>query len=40
METKMRPQIQSTAYPAIPCSNFNEWINHIKKELEKILIPR
>jgi hypothetical protein len=32
METKMKPQIQSTVYPEIPCSNFNEWINYIKKE--------
>jgi hypothetical protein len=40
METKMKPQVQSTVYPEIPCSNFNEWINHIKKELDKILIPR
>jgi hypothetical protein len=40
METKMRPQIQSTVYPEIPCSNFNEWIGHIRKELDKILIPR
>ena len=35
METKLKPQIQSTVYPEIPCSNFNEWVNHIKKELEK-----
>ena len=35
METNMKPQIQSTVYPEIPCSNFNEWINYIRKELEK-----
>jgi len=35
METNMKPQIQSTVYPEIPCSNFNEWINHIRKELKK-----
>jgi hypothetical protein len=23
METKIRPQIKSTVYPEIPCSNFN-----------------
>ena len=40
METNMKPQIQSTVYPEIPCSNFNEWINYIRKELKKILIPR
>ena len=32
METKIKPQIQSTVYPEIPCSNFDEWINYIKKE--------
>jgi hypothetical protein len=32
MEAKFKPQIQSTVYPEIPCSNFNEWINYIKKE--------
>jgi len=35
MEKNMKPQIQSTVYPEIPCSNFNEWINHITKELKK-----
>jgi hypothetical protein len=35
METNMKPQIQSTVYPEIPCSNFNEWVNHVKKEIEK-----
>jgi hypothetical protein len=39
METKMKSQIRSTVYPEIPCSNFNEWIAHIKKELEKMSIP-
>jgi hypothetical protein len=32
----MKPQIQSTVYPEIPCSNFNEWINHIKKERKNL----
>lgn len=32
METKMKPQIKSTVYPEIPCSNFKEWINYIKQE--------
>ena len=38
METKLKPQIQSTVYPEIPCLNFNEWISNIRKELEKIII--
>jgi hypothetical protein len=40
METKMKPQIQSTVYPEIPCSNFNEWINYIRKEVKKNLKPK
>jgi hypothetical protein len=40
METNMKPQIKSTVYPEIPCSNFNEWINHIRKELKKNFNPK
>jgi hypothetical protein len=32
METKMKPQIKSTVYPEIPCTDFKEWINYIKQE--------
>jgi hypothetical protein len=35
METKMKPQIQSTVYPETPCYNFNEWISYIRGELKK-----
>ena len=40
METNMKPQIKSTVYPEVPCSNFNEWVSYIRKELKKNFNPK